>query len=462
MAEIPATPAADGQPRVLAAAPGLRVLSVALLLVAIGWCAYLAGAFTWRVEPDFEYFYRAGEWLLVRGTTDPGYDLLPGRIAERGRLDWYLPFVHRFMTLFAWMPYRVAGLLWVALSVAALLGTLWMLGRYLSGLAPRDWLVTQALPFLLLFVFWNWEFRLSQINTLTLLLMVGCLVSLERGRRGLAGLWAGLAALLKITPALLLFWLLLKREFRAAGVAMLTIFLAGPVGDLAVFRGDAAAVYTDWLTRAVHEGSHAGLVRTQREIDWRNQGLGVVLCRWLHPTPYTTRFDNDPRMDRQFTLPETRTINVASFPLSVVATIVTGSAVASLLVLVWVTRRPASALSAWQRRVEFALVLLAMLWLMPVLRRYHLIWMLPALSLLLAQIYRLGWQDRWSWLAAGCVTLFAALQAGMLVERVEAMGPQLLSVALLAVPLVVLHRDLDAARSLSAPARAGGVEPRHA
>ena len=417
----------------------VRVLCLAALLGAALWLGWVGVHYIKAGAPDFEYFYKAGAWLLAHGSLDQGYDLVAGRVEERGTLDWYWPCVSRFMTLLALLPFRTAGYVWVAMNVAAMLATIRLLGRYVFGLPRSDWPVTQMLPFLLLAAYWYWEFRLNQIDNFTLLLVVANLVCWEQGRRATAGFWLGLAVLLKLTPALLVLWFVLKREYRTVAVAVLTVVLAGPVADLVALGPDSTVdSYRVWVRNAVTSGSQPGLILDQREMDWRNQSLAAVLSRWLHPTNYAMHFDNDPRIQARYGNEQPRTMNVVDLPLPAVAHLVTAVAGLSLAGLAWLARRPAARLTTWQLRFEWALFVLAMLWLMPIMRRYHMICTLPAMSLLATGVHYAGFGSRWSKLALGCIGLAVLGQLALLLKPLEAAGTILASVATLALPLVVM------------------------
>lgn len=449
----------------------MRILCLLVLAGLTVWLARTGGLYIQAHAPDFEYFYKAGAWLLNHGALDPGYDLVGGHVARRGTLDWYLPVVPRLMTLLGWLPLDAAGFLWLGLNVAALWGTLRLLGRNLSGLPPQDWPVTQLVPFALLLGYWYWEMRLNQINTLTLLLVVGSFTAWETGRRGIAGFWLGLAVLLKLTPALLVLWFALKRQWRTTFVAGTTFVLAGPAADLAALGPDATvAAYRGWVQRVLVTGSHRGLILADVETDWRNQGLGALAARWLLPTDYNTRFDNDPRVEQEYGGGPARYLNVATLPRGLVAYLVTGALIATLMAFVWLTRRPADRLTTWQLRFEWALAVLLMLWFMPVMRRYHMIWALPAISLLAAGVHYAGGRRRWSVLALGSLGLVFAVQvillpqalvprgagsahaAVLLAQTVEAGGAILACVALLAVTLTAMLRRLAAnPAALAAP-----------
>ncbi len=392
--------------------------------------------------PDFEYFYKAGRWLLDNGGLDRGVDrLTDGRIIQRGSIEWYLPFVTRLMTCVAWLPFEHAGYVWLTLNLLAAISIVRMTGRHLVSQPPRDWPISQFGPFFVLIVFWAWEFRLNQIDTLTLWLLLSSFVLYQRKRLWLSGFWLGLAALVKLTPLLVVLWFAQKREWRVLCVALLTALLAGPVSDGIVFGPRVALeVHRAWFRQAL-QSSHRGLILDQREMDWRNQGMGAVASRWLHDTNWNTRFDNDPRApDRR----EVRTLNVANLPRPIVAWLVSGIAAISLLALLWIARRPARRMSAWALRLEWALFVLAMLWFMPVMRRYHLIWMFPAISLLGAAVHFIGPTRRWSWLTCGVFALVGAAQIALLLKTftqdniVEATGVFLAVVPLVAAALIGL------------------------
>lgn len=433
-------------------------------------------------QPDFEYFYKSGAWLLAHGGLDRGYDLVGGRVEPRGALDWYVPFVPRFMTLLAWLPYVPAGYLWLTGNVLAVALTLRMLGRNVMGLPPQDWPVTLFVPFLLSIGFWTWEFRLNQTNALTLALVVGSFVCWQRGRGTAAGFWLGLAVLLKLTPALVLVWFALKRAWRTVIVAIATAALAGPLADVAALGpAGATSAYRDWLKNAVVLGSHRGLILGSRELDWRNQSLAAVLSRWLRPTNYNTYFDNDPRVQAALGTTQPLTINAFDLSRHAVADTTTVLLGLTLIALLALAHRPARLLTLWQLRFEWALVVLAMLWFMPVMRFYHMIWSFPALVVIAAGAHYSRRRGLRHICVCGCFVGTLLAVPALVDHRAAAAGLALVAVAVLAVPLVAvllrLRRDVTvlpvphyadphparcAGGFAGSPALARGAEPMHA
>lgn len=416
-----------------------RQLGLLLMVALVGWCVLRGQVHIRNQKPDFIYFYQGGAWLLQHGVLDPGYDIKRGQVERRGRLDWYWPAVSRYMTLFGWLPPRKAGHVWQALNVVALFALFRLLGRRFSGLPPEDWTVTQVAPLLCVYAYLQWEMQLNQIDILTLLLLVGSFLAWERGQQALGGFWLGLAVLLKLTPGLLMLWFLLKRQWRTASVAVLTVALAGPVSDVVALGPQLATeAYRDWFERAVTRGSQGGLIRNDLELDWRNQATGAVLTRWLSPVSYTTKLDNDPREAASYNDATVATFNIADVSPETLARLATGLTLASLLVLVWIGRRPADQLGPWRLRLEWALFVLAMLWMMPVMRRYHVIWALPALTLLGGAIHHIGLRSAWSRVVLACAAVMALAQVTLFIRALEARGTVLFSILLLSVPLIWL------------------------
>lgn len=439
MADAPATSDPPAQtPRT--APPVVRRLGLALLvllLISLATTALGALRSVGGLAPDFEYFYRGGEALLRQGALDDGIDVHSnGSIAERDSLKWYLPFVPRLLTPLALLPPGAAGVVWLLCNVAAVAATLRLVGRHLVGLPPQDWPVTQLLPFLLCGLFWYWEFRLNQIDALTLLLLVGSFVCLQRRRPVISGFWLGLAILLKLTPMLILLWLILKRQKAAAITALLTAVIAGPAADAVIFGPRPAAnIYAGWLQRALQDNSHRGLIFSQTEMDLRNQGLGAVASRWLHETNYAVRFDNDPRLTRRD--PEAF-LNVANLSRGQIAALVTTAHIVSLGLLVILLRRPLRNLSLWELRLEWALVLAAMLWFMPVVRAYHLIWLYPAVAVLGGTLCYAGFGRPWSIFTLACLCYVLLVQFSLSWPILHAAGGLLAAVVIVAGPIIVM------------------------
>jgi len=418
-------------------------LVAALVLVLIGLLTFLAIRRTLRGLPDFEFFYAAGRYIWQ-------HRALAGE-GHVGYLPWYLPALPRFFAVFALMPAKVAGVVWALLNAGMLLVTLRWFGRYVSDAPRGQWTASQFAPFMLTFPYWIYQFQLSQLTVFVLFACAGSLLLWESNRRALSGCALGLAILVKTTPVVLLGWFLLKRQWRASAACLVTILALGPVSDVLIFGpSKAAGYYNDWVHSAVVNGSHRYFMLNQVEVDHRNQASGVTLARLLHPVDARRHLWNDPRSKHWG---PSILVNVANVPLPTVARLHTLLLGGLGLLLLYVLRRPAVALNRSQLRMEWALVMLAMVWFMPVLRLYHYAWVFPLLAMLCnARLCReAGVSVRLAW----TVVILWILPMPMLVSReLRCLGP--LMWAMLLMGLLVGAALVASQRRSTAPAPTEG------
>src|SRR6266851_3244396 len=106
-----------------------------------------------------------------------------------------------------WLPRVVAGWTWLLAMQAALALSITVVVRYLNPLLA--------------------DVAQGQTNLLVVALLVLGVVGILRGQSQ-AGAWLGVAAAIKITPLLLVGWLLFQRRWRAAG--FLALGFAGTTG----------------------------------------------------------------------------------------------------------------------------------------------------------------------------------------------------------------------------------------
>jgi alpha-1,2-mannosyltransferase len=182
---------------------------------------------------DLGIYYRAVRWWAH------GHDVYsysqPDSI--QGSLGFtYPPFAALLLRPLASMPLGAAQAVFGTVSVAALLVTLWLLIRPVAArLGYPTWF---ALALALPLVSWlepvRETFSFGQVNFIvTGLIVVDLLVAVARGSR-LAGVGIGLAAAIKLTPAIFVIYLLLTRRWRAAATAVaaaITATLLGAVPD---------------------------------------------------------------------------------------------------------------------------------------------------------------------------------------------------------------------------------------
>lgn len=221
-----------------------------------------------RYHVDF-HVYREGALALLAG------DNIYLRDYEvRGvTLPFTYPPLGAFLfTPLTLLPMMVGAALWTLLTV----GLLWwclviVLRRALPRVAAADHLVlaTWALPMALLFEPVRETLGFGQINVLLMLLVL--IDTLGRNSRLPRGVLIGLAAAIKLTPAVFILYFLVRRDWRGAA----TTVASGVFFTLLVFALNPTISWTYWLDTLSNTGRIGGLAYTA------NQSFQGMLFRVL-------------------------------------------------------------------------------------------------------------------------------------------------------------------------------------
>jgi alpha-1,2-mannosyltransferase len=177
-----------------------------------------------------------------------------------------------------WLPDGAAATIWIAIQQAALVGAIAVVLRWLR---PTRWAVAGLLVATLTFYPLWVDAVQGQANLLVLLLVTVGIVGVLSGRPAL-GLAIGVAAALKLTPLILVVWLLLDRRFRAAGFVLGGFALLTFAGALLRFQDTVA--YFGQVLPALASGTAF----------YANQSLAGMFDRTLHANPYTQSWINLP------------------------------------------------------------------------------------------------------------------------------------------------------------------------
>jgi alpha-1,2-mannosyltransferase len=218
--------------------PGMsRPARLAALLGAVFFIT-IAGWLSWHVIQtahqsfgfDFTSYYRAGGRVLD-GLDPYGPSMLAGPVDAKGFGPYrYPPPLALMVAPLARLPFDVAAWIWLAFSLICLAAVV-LLDRRISArpLHPLAFVVGLTLfaPF--------WDGLIEGNVSLMLALMYAfVLYGLVRQRAGLAGFGLAVGALVKLHPALLGLWLLVRGERRAvvatiiAGLALVGVSLLSP------------------------------------------------------------------------------------------------------------------------------------------------------------------------------------------------------------------------------------------
>ncbi|MDQ7779871.1 MAG: glycosyltransferase family 87 protein, partial [Planctomycetota bacterium] len=265
---------------------------ISLILVALVLAAVSASGIYRLVTPesttDFDGFYRFGRAAL------DGTDIYADKAGQR-----YLPAFALFMALFAWMPYKAAGIVFIGLNNIALIVVAWASARLaFAGRAATDppatdrpekvrrtaWNIDLVAPSLLAAIFIAGNIFLCQVNLPVLALgLLGVLwIAEERPLRGAVSL--ALAVALKVTPAIFLPYLLFRGKVRAFGLTVCCLLTLVFVPSFLVFGVDRTGNYCSRWIDANLAGTDTTGPDLQRSTRYNNQSLLATATRLLTAT----------------------------------------------------------------------------------------------------------------------------------------------------------------------------------
>jgi hypothetical protein len=187
--------------------------------------------------------------------------------------EYAVPYLYPPLTAQVVLPltaldYRTAGLIWTLLSGAAMIGAMYLIG----ATSRRTYGPSLALLLLLVSVPALTTLYAGQVNGFVLLALAIAIAGLQWRNAWWAGIGVAVAAMLKVTPIVLVGYLLWRRQWKAAVVAIAAGILL-LVATLATFPPLTLASYA------------ANFLRTSRPGELflypPNQGINGVLGRLL-------------------------------------------------------------------------------------------------------------------------------------------------------------------------------------
>ncbi len=156
--------------------------------------------------------------------------------------------------LLAQLPYPAGQVIWAALQYACALAAVCLVLRALGCRLDSPVAAFVTVGFLLSAATAE-IFRWGQFDMLVLVALAGAVLALQRNRPGWAGVLLGLGAVAKVTPAVYLGVLLIRRQYRGVltGVATIVTALAAsalflPGGTFAAWRENLARLATETCT----------------------------------------------------------------------------------------------------------------------------------------------------------------------------------------------------------------------
>jgi hypothetical protein len=260
-----------------------------------------------------------------------------------------------------WLNYRAAFLVWGVISLLALGGSLWLVGRALE-IRPPAWAIFPAVALLVMCGPLQAQMFHGQLNLVLLLMLTGAWTAERSGRPGLAGVLLGAAAAIKLFPALLLLHFAFCRRWRVvlpgfaalAALSALTALVLGP------------ATYETFLREVLPQGP-------KFRAAWNNASIPALWYKLFDPESggiYTWRITP--------LWPSPALARVAGI----------ASCAAVLAAVAWADRR---ARTQTQSDFAFGAAVVAMLLVSPITWDHYLLLVLVPLALLWANLPSAGW-----------------------------------------------------------------------
>jgi hypothetical protein len=354
-----------------------------------------------------------------------------GEISAALGVHNYLPFFTLFMTPWSLLPLRLAAGLFTLLSLGLFALTVALVQTLLHGeLGPRPRPATLAAIGLMLPYVHSCGV-LGQVGLLLLFLVIAAWFLVERGKEWVAGAALGLAALIKVLPAALIVFFVLKRRWRVVGAALAACIVLG-LGPPLVGLGyeEAVSQHRAFYDRAVkgHAAKAILLAEKPQKAKYSNNALPIVLRRLL------SRVNSDPSDSEP---DRTLFVNIVDLPRSAIWWIYVGCIAVFVAVSVSVGLRgsrpwpPADPEAGLTLRAQFGLWCCLMLIASPLLWTHYLPLAYWPLALVAYQAERAVEQQR---PCRRCVVALLVWLIGVLLllwPAARAAGAQLLSVVVL-------------------------------
>lgn len=197
-----------------------------------------SGAIFYDPQPGKPWFFENENPELIATASRLG-TLHRHETVEHVHIFSYPPAMMFLFLPLAFFSLPVAKLVWLGFSLLALGGGMWLIAQTISS---RPLTILFMVFLALTFHPVRNTLNLGQVNAVMLMLLAAFFACYRRRHDTAAGVVLGLAAAVRFHPVFLILYLLWRREFRPATVALAT---AGAVSGLAVvaFGTDQSAIY---------------------------------------------------------------------------------------------------------------------------------------------------------------------------------------------------------------------------
>ncbi len=357
------------------------------IFLAIG-CPIAVNRAMHSAGTDYVMFCDNGRYIVEHGVRNP-----------TSNLARYWPSVDVLWIAMAYVPIAVGMTIWYALNVGSWYGLLRTIREQMLGDAtPSDRKLATLAGGLIAMPLAIDGMCLGSFHVFMVWFMVAGLLRVRAGKEWSGGVLLGLAVWMKLLPLLGVGYLIIKRKWRPAIVAVGCALAIDVVLSVAAFGFSGAwQEHVTWWNRGA-SGTVARQLTTVRNTDEdriTNQSLVITVRRVLSSFGRAPHEGPSP-------------VQVASLSGENLTLVYYGISGCLALSIAWFCRRSAAMTSISQSNSEIALFALATLWFSPVVWSYHPTAATPALALVLC---RMTGASRVTWTIATVWMLGIALLA---------------------------------------------------
>ena len=245
------------------------------IVLIVAWCViggFVIATFLSTRKPDaqdqdFGAYYRAGRAAIAGAS--------PYVIDSHGPLGAYMyapVFAHTFFRVLAHLPYLWAVRVFMLFNWIATISCAWLCLRLMRS-PDRDLLLLGLIALIPTGDYLKANLHNGQVGTMLLLACVGWMTLMLAGWSFLGGLLLSLAIGLKLYPALLVPYLLLRKDWRGIAGVCVGMFILFSIPGFFVGFGDLLPLHQHWLKFCMSTQIASQTVRTG------NQSLLGVLAR---------------------------------------------------------------------------------------------------------------------------------------------------------------------------------------
>ena len=205
-------------------------------------------------------------------------------------IDWpdnsYPPFFYGVMSLITPFDRWFSSLLWALLNVAFYIWIIAIVNAMIKETQPERTKWSYFIAPLLTMILFAINIHLGQSNILMMLAIIMAAYYLLKGKNLLTGVWLGFAMAYKVTPIFFVFYLVLKRKFKAAFFSLIFFGLFTVVAPMLFYSPARTISFVDSWSKMILEPFVKGEKVKSTNVNYyhSNQSLDAFLNR--HFTPY--------------------------------------------------------------------------------------------------------------------------------------------------------------------------------